>query len=90
MSEMSGMESGTQENVGRMPAGPEPYNPSGQEMPTDGGNYGTNAAPSPGDVASPDVEMPGDVPTGGGEHNIEAYGIAAGGQSFANMPTPDN
>ena len=38
MSELSGMESGSQENAGGMPAGPEPYNPSGQVMPTDGGS----------------------------------------------------
>lgn len=89
MDNVSGTESGTQENTGKMPAGPEPYNPSGQEMPVDGGNYGTNAAPAAGDVASPDVEMPGDAGTGSAAVPPQVLGVTPG-NSFAQMPTPDN
>jgi hypothetical protein len=87
---LSNTESGDQENTGGMPAGPEPYNPSGQEMPTDGGNYGTSASPAPGDVASPDVEMPGDAGTGSGGNVPAQIAVQQTGNSFANMPTPDN
>jgi hypothetical protein len=94
MDNVSGTESGTQENVGGMPAGPEPYNPSGQEMPTNGGNLGTNAAPSPGDVASPAAEEYTMVPNVSGSSE-EQVGRILGGpgpslSQFANMPTPDN
>jgi hypothetical protein len=50
--DIAGTETGTQENAGGMPVGPEPYNPSGQTMPTDGGP-GSSATPAPGEVASP-------------------------------------
>jgi hypothetical protein len=75
MSEMSGMESGSQENVGGMPAGAEPHNPSGQTMPTDGGTD-SSASPAPGDVASP----------GPDDYVMEPNVL----NTFASMPTPDN
>jgi hypothetical protein len=88
------MESGTQENVGGMPAGPEPYNPSGQTMPTDGGNLGTSASPAPTEVSSPgsdDYVMQPNV----SNSSEEQVGRILGGpgprlDQFTSMPTPDN
>ena len=85
MSELS-MESGSQENAGGMPAGPEPYNPSGQVMPTDGGS-GSSSTPAPGGVnaegASPFVSP--------GSPSDHFLGVPRGNVGPpANMPTPDN
>jgi hypothetical protein len=77
-----------------MPAGPEPYNPSGQEMPTDGGNLGTSASPAPGPVASPGSDEYTMVPNVSGSSELQIGRVLGGpGPSlneFANMPTPDN
>ncbi len=85
---MDGMESGAQENAGGMPAGPEPYNPSGQSMPLDGGP-GSSPTPGPGEIASPSPDMP--------TPNVQASSDSQllGGPSavrdvFSPMPTPDN
>jgi hypothetical protein len=88
------MESGAQENVGGMPAGNEPSNPSGQTMPVDGGNLDTTPAPAPGDVASagPDEYVMQPNVSGSSEEQV---GRILGGpgpslSGFASMPTPDN
>ena len=85
MSEMSGMESGAQENAGGMPAGPEAYNPSGQSMPVDGGP-GSSATPAPGEVASPGSAEGTMVPNVSGT----TLHVGPSGNEFASMPTPDN
>ena len=54
---MDGMETGAQENAMGQPVGPEPYNPSGQVMPVDGGP-GSSTTPAPGGIASPMPDMP--------------------------------
>jgi hypothetical protein len=91
--QMDGMESGTQENAGGMPAGPEPYNPAGQSMPVDGGP-GSSPTPAPGDVASPGSDEYTMVPNVSGSSE-EQVGRILGGpgpslNQFANMPTSDN
>ena len=97
---MDGMETGTQENVGGMPAGPEPYNPTGETMPTDGGP-GSSATPAPGPVASPGPDEYNMTPnvSASSDEQIGQIGKFLGGtgpsagprlDSFANMPTPDN
>jgi hypothetical protein len=91
--DISGMESGTQENAGGMPAGGEPYNPSGQSMPVDGGP-GSSPTPAPGDVASPGADDYTMVPNVSGSSE-EQVGRILGGpgpnlNTFATMPTPDN
>jgi hypothetical protein len=93
MSEMAGMESGGQENAGGMPVGPEPYNPAGQTMPTDGGP-GSSPTPGPGAVASPGPDEYNIVPNVSGSSE-EQVGHVLGGAGpslgeFASMPTPDN
>ena len=92
MSELSGMETGAQENVGGMPAGPEPYNPAGQAMPTDGGT-GSSSTPAPGGVASPGPDDYVMVPNMSGASESQIGNIFGGGPdptTFAQMPTPDN
>jgi hypothetical protein len=59
-------------------------------MPVDGGNLGTNAAPAPVDVASPDVEMPGDASTGSGGNVPSQIAEQLTGNTPGSMPTPDN
>jgi hypothetical protein len=90
---MDGMETGTQESAGGMPAGPEPYNPAGQMMPTDGGP-GSSATPAPGAVASPgpdDYVMQPNV-SHATDAQIGQFGPSApqSPSDFAPMPTPDN
>jgi hypothetical protein len=79
------MESGAQENAGGMPAGSEPYNPSGQTMPTDGGP-GSSPTPAPGEVASPGTDEYVIQP------NVSGTTVQASpkGNEFASMPTPDS
>ncbi len=89
---MDGMESGAQENAGGMPAGPEPYNPAGQTMPTDGGP-GSSPTPAPGEVASPGPDMP--APNVSGSSEEQTIGrltdtAPVNLNAFAQMPTPDN
>lgn len=92
--DVSGMESGAQEDGGGMPAGPEPYNPSGQTMPVDGGP-GSSPTPAPGAVASPgsdDYTMEPNVSGSSEQQTIGRLLDATPGKSnvFAPMPTPDN
>ena len=91
--DIQGTESGAQESVGGMPAGPEPYNPSGQTMPVDGGP-GSSATPAPGAVASPGSDDYVMVPTVGNS-SAEQVGRILGGpgphlDQFSSMPSPDN
>ena len=84
--DISGMESGAQENAGGMPAGPEPYNPAGQMMPVDGGP-GSSPTPGPGNVTAEGAE-PFVSP---GNPADSFVGVPRpGSDSFAPMPTPDN
>ena len=90
--DLSGMESGAQENVGGMPAGSEPYNPSGQVMPTDGGP-GSSPTPAPGNVPSPGPDDYVMQPNVSGPAEAQIGRILAPGPeptTFAPMPTPDN
>ena len=93
MSEMSGTESGAQENAGGMPAGPEPYNPAGQSMPTDGGP-GSSPTPAPGTISSPPPDDYVMVPnvSHATDAQIGQFGPSApqSDSDFAPMPTPDN
>jgi hypothetical protein len=91
--DITGTETGTQENTGGMPVGPEPYNPSGQAMPTDGGTD-SSASPASGDVASPGTDDYVMEPNVSGSSE-EQVGKILGGpgpnlNTFASMPTPDN
>lgn len=90
---LSGMESGAQENAGGLPVGPEPYNPAGQSMPTDGGP-GSSPTPGPGEVASPPTDDYVIQPNVSGSSE-EQVGRILGGPgpslgSFASMPTSDS
>ena len=87
---MDGMETGTQENVGGLPAGPEPYNPSGQVMPVDGG-LGSSPTPAPGAVASPGSDEYVMQPNVEGASDSQLLGGPSVVRDvFASMPTPDN
>ncbi len=90
--DVSGTETGAQENAGGMPAGPEPYNPAGQSFPTDGGP-GSSPTPAPGEVASPGGDMP--VPNVSGSSEEQTIGRLMDTSpvdlnQFSPMPTPDN
>ena len=93
MSEMSGMESGAQENAGGMPVGLEPYNPGGQSMPVDGGP-GSSATPAPGAVTSPGaVEYVMQPNVSGSSEEQVGHILGGPGPSlnqFAQQPTSDS
>lgn len=90
--DISGMETGAQENAAGLPAGPEPYNPSGQTMPVDGGT-GSSSTPAPGEVASPGPDEYNIAPNVSGSSDLQVGHVLGGHgpslDAFASMPTSD-